>query len=355
MTFRRQTLPERKPMAWPGPQNFAPAARCDGAGLAQPKTEAVRSEPYRRLVAACSVDGCESPSIAKGLCNRHYLRARAHGQTELPPRPTVSELLASGSLRTEGGCLEWQKGRREGYGRVWVGRRLFSAHVVAWEVVNGPVPKDKQINHKCHNRACIDVAHLYVGDQVQNMADMRSAGRERRPKGQETGTAKLTEQDVISIRASDKGAAHLSREYGVSESLIRAVKKREVWAWLEQPSMLFEKSAAVRHEGYRRLVAQLACKACGIQGYSQAAHLPPDGKGVKQDDRLIFPLCCTRVGIAGCHADYDQYRMFTHEVALTVGMAWAMDTTRAVMAAGNWPANLPVYLPKLPLAIDTRA
>ena len=30
--------PERPPMAWPGPQAFAPASRCDGAGAAQPKT-----------------------------------------------------------------------------------------------------------------------------------------------------------------------------------------------------------------------------------------------------------------------------------------------------------------------------
>lgn len=104
------------------------------------------------------------------------------------------------------------------------------------------------------------------------------------------------------------------------------------------------KTEPVRNEAYRRLVAAMPCKACGIQGYSQAAHLPPDGKGVKQDDRLIFALCCTRVGIAGCHADYDQYRMFSHEVALTVGMAWAMDTMRAVEAAGDWPKNLPQML-----------
>jgi hypothetical protein len=103
------------------------------------------------------------------------------------------------------------------------------------------------------------------------------------------------------------------------------------------------KTEAIRSEPYRRLVAAMPCKACGIQGYSQAAHLPPDGKGVKQDDRLIFPLCCTRVGITGCHADYDQYRMFTHDVALTVGMGWAMDTMRAVVAAGDWPKNLPFW------------
>lgn len=103
------------------------------------------------------------------------------------------------------------------------------------------------------------------------------------------------------------------------------------------------KEDVVRSEPYRRLVAAMPCKACGIQGYSQAAHLPPDGKGMKQDDRLIFALCCARVGIAGCHADYDQYRMFTRPVAMTVGAAWAADTRRQIIAAGLWPKNLPNY------------
>ena len=35
-------------------------------------------------------------------------------------------------------------------------------------------------------------------------------------------------------------------------------------------------------------------------------------------------------------------RMFTHEAALTVGMAWAVDTMRAIEAAGDWPKNLPI-------------
>ena len=44
------------------------------------------------------------------------------------------------------------------------------------------------------------------------------------------------------------------------------------------------KAAPVRSEAYRRLVASLPCIACGIQGYSQAAHLPPEAKGMKQVD-----------------------------------------------------------------------
>lgn len=35
--FRQPAKPDRAPMAWPGKQEFAPAARCDGAGTACPK------------------------------------------------------------------------------------------------------------------------------------------------------------------------------------------------------------------------------------------------------------------------------------------------------------------------------
>ena len=107
------------------------------------------------------------------------------------------------------------------------------------------------------------------------------------------------------------------------------------------PAAQVAKAAPVRSEAYRRLVASLPCIACGIQGYSQAAHLPPEAKGMKQSDLLTFPLCCTRVGIPGCHQDYDQYRLFPRAAAMTVGRAWAADTQRRIHAMGLWPQNLP--------------
>ena len=108
------------------------------------------------------------------------------------------------------------------------------------------------------------------------------------------------------------------------------------------PAARLEKSAPVRSEAYRRAVASLPCINCGIQGYSQAAHLPPEAKGMKQSDLLTFPLCCTRVGIAGCHQDYDQYRLFPRAAAMAVGRAWAADTQRRILAMGLWPKGLPV-------------
>lgn len=107
------------------------------------------------------------------------------------------------------------------------------------------------------------------------------------------------------------------------------------------PAARLEKSAPVRSEAYRRLVASLPCVACGIQGYSQAAHLPPEARGLKQSDLLAFPLCCARIGVPGCHQDYDRYRMYPKHAAMTVGRAWAADTQRKILAMGLWPDSLP--------------
>lgn len=107
------------------------------------------------------------------------------------------------------------------------------------------------------------------------------------------------------------------------------------------PAAPITKDNPVRSPQYLRTVASLPCIACGIQGHSQAAHLPPEAKGMKQSDLLTFPLCCTRVGIAGCHQDYDQYRLFPRDAAMTVGRAWAADTQRRIHAMGLWPTGVP--------------
>ena len=116
---------------------------------------------------------------------------------------------------------------------------------------------------------------------------------------------------------------------------------RAVMAVISWAGVAIQKERAIRSEPYRRLVAAMPCINCQLVGFSQAAHLPPDGKGIKQDDRQIFPLCCTRMGIPGCHADYDQYRMFPREKAVEVGIEWAKQTRRQITQAGEWPKNLP--------------
>lgn len=94
--------------------------------------------------------------------------------------------LARWSKRAENGCLEWVGGRikigpsgRGGYGVLNINKRKFTAHRVAWEMERGPVPPGMIVCHKCDNRACIDVAHLFLGTYKDNTQDMLRKKRDR--------------------------------------------------------------------------------------------------------------------------------------------------------------------------------
>ena len=109
------------------------------------------------------------------------------------------------------------------------------------------------------------------------------------------------------------------------------------------------KDEPVRHEGYRRLVAAMPCKHCGIHGYSQAAH-PNTGKGAGKkliDDRLCFALCTVHpvAGgyVTGCHERFDQGALYAKAARREIEPAWGADTRAAIVAAGLWPADLPAW------------
>ena len=101
------------------------------------------------------------------------------------------------------------------------------------------------------------------------------------------------------------------------------------------------KAAPVRSEAYRRAVATLPCAICGVPGYSQAAHgSEGKGMGIKACDLTLFPACCDRPGVRGCHSLLDQGALFTKAVRRELEPVWAADTRRKLLALGLWPTNL---------------
>jgi len=108
------------------------------------------------------------------------------------------------------------------------------------------------------------------------------------------------------------------------------------------------KEKTVESEAYRRLVAQLPCMWCGIEGYSQHAHLNyGKGLGMKTDDRTGFPLCCSRPGTEGCHVAYDNYRLLEsggRDAHRQYGLEAGRFTREQVLKAGLWPASLPRWV-----------
>lgn len=68
----------------------------------------------------CTVENCERLARAKGLCNMHYFRLRAHGSTDTPParvtaKKKCSEVGCENHARCKGFCGKhyqyWKYGR----------------------------------------------------------------------------------------------------------------------------------------------------------------------------------------------------------------------------------------------------
>lgn len=69
----------------------------------------------------------------------------------------------------------------KGYGRVMIrdngGTEL--SHRIAWILVNGPVPPETPcVLHACDNPPCCNPAHLFLGTNDDNVADMVAKGRQ---------------------------------------------------------------------------------------------------------------------------------------------------------------------------------
>lgn len=139
-------------------------------------------------------------------------------------------------LNEASGCIEWIGSLYPtGYGRCLavVGEpETPRAHRRSWEIKNGEIPSGMDVLHRCDNPRCVNTDHLYLGDDLQNMADKMARKRNINLAGAEHGKAILSPEDVVRIReASLFGAARadLARAYGVTEGAVLSVVKRKSW------------------------------------------------------------------------------------------------------------------------------
>lgn len=82
-------------------------------------------------------------------------------------------------------CYEWVGGLdREGYGRIRSSTGTMAAHRAIWLMLRGPIPDGLVIDHLCRNRACVNVNHLDVVTDRENIRrGLRGALRTHCAKG----------------------------------------------------------------------------------------------------------------------------------------------------------------------------
>lgn len=131
------------------------------------------------------------------------------------------------------GCIEWTGSRfTNGYGILTHKDRHLLAHRVAWQEANGPIPEGMVVMHLCDNRPCVNVEHLRLGTQADNMRDAKEKGRLKSAHGSLSSRARLSDKGVIDIRRrrlAGETCAALAAEYGVSAKQISVVSRGVQW------------------------------------------------------------------------------------------------------------------------------
>ena len=139
-------------------------------------------------------------------------------------------------------CWEWTACYNEyGYGMIAKGGKdggMERAHLVSWEIHNGPIPDGLCVLHHCDNPHCVNPRHLFLGTKKDNVHDMSEKGRRslaNRARGEHHGSAKLTEKKVRRIRlllSRRCSQRYIARLFHISQTNVSAINRRDIWAWL---------------------------------------------------------------------------------------------------------------------------
>jgi hypothetical protein len=140
-------------------------------------------------------------------------------------------------IRPRTRCWIWTGCDVRGYGHITFKKKIYQAHRLSYLQHNGPIADGAVVMHSCDNPRCVNPEHLEAGTQRKNILDCHRRGRAafnlpKRQSGEENPASKLTDQQVREIRASTDRQVDVAKRYGVSQTLISKIKRREAWLHL---------------------------------------------------------------------------------------------------------------------------
>ena len=153
----------------------------------------------------------------------------------MAPKTIPIDIRIAKYTNKTGTCWLWTGGiYPDGYPRIALTHtKTVRVSRYLWEQSNGPIPDGLYVLHKCDNPLCVNIQHMFLGTQQDNMTDMINKHRQYRPIGEIHYRTNLTTLDIILIRYLHScGITYekLARSYNMSCSAISAISLGRRWS-----------------------------------------------------------------------------------------------------------------------------
>jgi len=159
-------------------------------------------------------------------------------RTGRPPIVKDKHFILERSRTAKAGCREWTGIiRPDGYGKTASCGKQYLAHRLAFCIWTGmSMESELLVLHKCNNKRCVNIKHLYAGTQYENVQDYIRIGIRPRlgcRRGERNNNHKLTRAQCSKIKtllAQGESVAALSKRFSVSCRPIYAIKNNQHWS-----------------------------------------------------------------------------------------------------------------------------
>ncbi len=128
----------------------------------------------------CIVNGCPTKAVGKQMCQKHYVRWKKHGSSDVvaragpkvrPPEERFWALVDKG-YEDPACCWPWKNGTE--IDRYYVfhltpSERSISSHRMAYILTFGDIANSLVIDHLCEIKICVNPYHLEPVTQRENL------------------------------------------------------------------------------------------------------------------------------------------------------------------------------------------